>query len=299
MAIYNLNGGQLGAVYDMSGTRLSQAYDLRGNPLIPSGDGVDLTLMAYNVGQWYDGSHSAMPANYYPQYSQMHRKIMSDHSPDIAAFVEYLDPVVTGHSVDEMIGEYFTDSENRGNSHIAMRKAIFTRGLTIGETTLVNHAPIETIPWCYLRTSVVVNGHTVHIFIVHYYTAQDPIEIQYRKQQADEVLNIVSDLQYYIVLGDFNVICTSVNDADYTNIIKPYLDMGCYVANCTPAAGFNYTWFGGSDFVSGRKDPRDNIITSPNIIMRRAYRDMTKDAVCTQLGTRIDHVPLIAEVTVY
>lgn len=295
MAVYNKNGSQITAVYNKNGGLLSQAYDLRGRPLMSSGGGTDLTLMTYNVGQWYTGSGEQMPASAYPNYSALHRKIMEDNAPDIVGIEEYYDPVVSGHSVAEMIGEYFADSAAFSYNAPWGNKAIFSK-VELGETASIPHAS-ENIR-NYLRSSVIVNGHTVHLFICHFGLTQD-----LRAQQSREIFNIVSLLDYFIVLGDFNATCMSINDSEYVSMMQQFYDAGFHCANCSPEFGFMATYSTGHDFNTGdgvtRTEPCDNIVTSPNIVIEEVYRDENKIPVCEAMNTKLDHAPLIAKVTVY
>lgn len=290
MPVYNKNGTLLNSVYGLNGNHLQQAYDINGNPLL-SGD--ELTVMQYNVGQWYTGSGSRMPNTVYDTYSALHREIITANDPDIVAFEEYVDPVISGVSVASMIGDLLPNSVVGSGSEAYMKKAIYTKSLALTEA--VN----QNLVWGNLvRSTVQVNGKTIHIIATHWSNTASQ-----RAQESALTLALAQTFDYCIVLGDINTTCMSVEDSDYPAVIKPWIDAGFHSANCSPEFGFYNTWFAGHNFETvdyeSRGAPNDSIFTSPNITIDEVYRDTHKIPVCEVLQTRLDHAPLVAKLTVY
>ena len=111
------------------------------------------------------------------------------------------------------------------------------------------------------------------------------------------VFNLVQNEPYFIITGDFNTVCKSVNDTEYTTIMKQFIDAGYHSANCSAQHGFLDTWTAGST-ASGTWYPCDHIITSANISMNTVIVDTTKIDVAEQTGQAIDHLPIVAYLTV-
>ena len=79
-------------------------------------------------------------------------------------------------------------------------------------------------------------------------------------------------------------------------MIKPFIDAGYNVANCSDQHGFIDTWTNGKD-TTGTWYPHDNIITSADFTMSNVRRDTTKITEAAIQDKIIDHVPLICELT--
>ena len=86
--------------------------------------------------------------------------------------------------------------------------------------------------------------------------------------------------------------------SDYIGIFKPFVDAGYNLANSTTEKGFTKTWTTSATATSTAEMtyPCDNIITSSNIDINSVVFDDTKFSYLN--GQSIDHIPLIAEVTI-
>ena len=80
-------------------------------------------------------------------------------------------------------------------------------------------------------------------------------------------------------------------------MIKPFVDAGYNVANCTSDSGFIGTYTSGNT-ASSTFWPNDNIITSANLEIDNFIVDTSKIDVAEQTSQTIDHLPLIAYLTI-
>lgn len=288
MAIYDGTGTQLNACYDGEGNALQYAYDGEGNLIFTSRE-TDLKVMTYNIGQWYIGDGSNVPTAKYSDYYALQRGMLASDDADIVGFQEYYDPFSSGHTVESVIGEYFTNHVNNAVSGYSA-KAIYSNGYALSnyeEVPFVNGAGRN-----YIKASIVVNGKTVWIINAHLDTSNNESA---KVAQAQELFDAVENLEYFIILADFNTVCKSTSDEEYTTIMKQFIDAGYHSANCSAQHGFIDTWTDGTTS-SGTWYPCDQIITSANIDMLSVYTDRTK--VTDNLGDVIDHIPLIAELAI-
>ena len=286
--IYKVDGTPRGSAWDASGQLLGVAYDIDENQVLA--DPVDMVVMTYNVGQWYIGSGSNVPSEKYAGYSTLQQSIISEYSPDIVGFQEYYDPFSSGYTVESVIGDYFTAHVNNATTGYSA-KAIYTNGYAIGNYQAISF--ITGSSQCYIKGSITVGGRTVWLINAHLATSSQETN---KVAQAAELCAAVSTLDYFIIFADFNTICKSVNDTEYTTIMKQFIDAGFNSANCSEQHGFIDTWTGGTT-ITDTWYPCDQIITSANISINSVVADHTK--VEDLIDETIDHVPLVAQITIY
>ena len=116
--------------------------------------------------------------------------------------------------------------------------------------------------------------------------------------QIQELLDYVSDKEYWILTGDFNVRFDTVESDGYATLVEPFLNQGYHVANGDDF-GILQTWCNQNSTTDWHSI--DNIFTSSNITITNAYVDDTKvDAYINGYFSEygIDHIPLIAELEV-
>ena len=288
MAIYDGNGNQLNACYDGHGNALQYAYDGEGHLIFTSRE-TDLKVMTYNIGQWYIGNGSNVPTAKYSDYYALQRSMLASDDADIVGFQEYYDPFSSGHTVESVIGEYFTNHVNNAVSGYSA-KAIYSNGYALSsyeEVAFVNGTGRN-----YIKASIIVNGKTVLVINAHLDTSSNESA---KVAQARELFEAVANLEYFIIMADFNTVCKSISDEEYTTIMKQFIDAGYHSANCSEQHGFIDTWTDGTS-ASATWYPCDQIITSANIDMLSVYTDRTK--VTDNIGDVIDHIPLIAELAI-
>ena len=216
--------------------------------------------------------------------------IFKKYTPDIVAFQEYdTSKTLDGVAVDTFLHRYWKYKAVGDTTIANYTKAVYSTPGLISPTTTYYTSYYESRS--YQRMSTYVNGKQIAFFNTHL-----DYNTPYKYEQAAELLEAVSQEEYFVLLGDINTVCKSTTDADYVNIVKPFVDKGYNLSNCTEEHGFLDTWFGGTDLAGGTHQQTDNIITSANITIDRVSVDTIKaDA---NLGLTIDHLPLVAYLTV-
>lgn len=279
MAIYDISGNALNTVYDIDGVQLEQAYDIDGNELIEPIQ-TELVVMSYNV-QGFTGLNanesmqSGIISTYNPLIVGLQELGMNTSLPTVGANIfsdypyKYLSPPIYNRpaiaskvQLNNVVGNEFTNQSGETRGY---QKSYFTYG---GKTI------------CWINTHLATSDHE---------TA--------KVAQANELYAMVQNEPYFIITGDFNTVCKSVNDTEYTTIMKQFIDAGYNSANCSAQHGFIDTWTSGST-ASGTWYPCDHIITSANISMDNVIVDTTKIDAAAQTGQSIDHLPIVAYLTV-
>jgi endonuclease/exonuclease/phosphatase family metal-dependent hydrolase len=281
--IYNIDGTELNTVYDVQGNVLSQAYDIDGNPLLPvTPPSNELIVMSYNI-QWFSG----LSGN-----QSMQEEIFETYNADIIGFQEFQrasSNVIPTMATTLLSPNYpYIQMGNYGNKNAIASKYQMSN--------------FETVPFTdqtmdgqsYVKATINFNGK--EILIVNSHLTTSSAETQ-KVAQAKETYDAVKDAEYFILVGDFNTICKSVNDTEYTTIMKQFVDLGCNCANCTEQFGFLDTWTSGST-ASGTWYPCDHVITSSNIAINNVVVDTKKIDIASETGQSIDHLPIIAYLTV-
>lgn len=290
MAIYDSFSNKLNTAYDIKETVLPSAYSVDGSKVFPDEEPVIptayLKVMSYNVGQWYNGTLTAVPADQYETYYNLQRDMIADNEIDLMACQEYSATFSSGHTTDSVIGEYFTDSAKNSESGY-QRKAIYSNGYILNDVVNANY---EGYTWGYQKARIVVDGKDVWIFNTHLATSSTESQ---KVAQAQMLFDMVSELERFIIFGDFNTVCLSTSDTEYTTIMKQFVDAGYNVASCSEQFGFNLTWTESTDR-TGVWYPCDHIITSSNIVMSDVMVDYSKVEVSSVNGVRIDHCPIVA-----
>lgn len=278
--IYDRNGTSLNDVaYDVEGTLLNQAYDIEGNELL---DTSQMIVMTYNI-QWFTGLNSNQ---------SMQETIFSTYDADIIGFQEFQrqssETIPTlAHTLLDSDYPYLLMG-NYGNKNAIASKYEMT------EFTTVPHDTQTMDGQSYSTAHINFNGKDILLLVSHVTTSDYEAT---KIEQVQEVYEAVQGHEYFIILADFNTVCKSVNDTEYTTIMKQFVDAGYNCANCTEQHGFIDTWTSGST-ASGTWYPCDHIITSSNIDIDTVIADTTKIDVASQTGQSIDHLPLIAYLTI-
>lgn len=274
--IYDVQGNEISSAYAINGGALSQAYDVQGNELIDDG----FVVMSYNV-QWMTGINSDMT---------MQASILNTYNPDVIGFQEFQKAVSSQMPswVNTLLPDYQTLMGNYGNKNGIASKYTMSNFTTVPFTTQTMDGQ------SYSTATITVNGKEIFLVDAHLTTSDYEAT---KVEQAGEVFDALQGHEYFILMGDFNTVCKSVNDTEYTTLMKRFVDAGYNVANCSPQHGFNDTWTGGST-ASGTWYPCDHIITSANITIDEVIVDTQKISVAEQTGQSIDHLPIIARLTI-
>ena len=276
--IYDKNGTSLNDVaYDIEGTLLNQAYDIDGNELFNDNT---LTVMTYNV-QWFSHINSNQT---------MQESIFDTYDADIIGLQELTKTSSTMPSLGETLFADYTYQAIGGQTN----KTGIVSKIELSNTTTANFVRQASETRGYQKTYITVNGTPICWVNTHLETSgSESVKVA----QAQEVFNLVQNEPCFIITGDFNTVCKSTSDTEYTTIMKQFVDAGYNCANCTEQHGFLDTWTDGST-ASGTWYPCDHIITSSNIDINTVIVDTTKIDVASQTGQSIDHLPLIAYLTI-
>lgn len=287
MAIYNKNGQVLSNVYNVNGQEQPKAYDINGAEIF-SNEPSNIKVMTYNVGGWYIGSGTNVPADKDEQYYNLQRGMIVNNDPDIL-----------------ILQEYWTTFSQAGRSALTMLKDLFPYVKTVkGTDQWYGHAICSKYP---------LTGYTEHIYsnsAKRYYdsctitvgatsitvlnTHLDVQSQSARTEQINQLIPFLEQKQRFIIGGDFNAMITdstaNTSSTPYIENVKPFVDAGFNTANFG-SFGFLLTCV---DRTNGTHYYLDNIYTSSNLTITDAYVDDTK--LNDLIDDPIDHMPLIATI---
>ena len=270
MSVYNAAGNRLNVIYDKNGNVLTRAYNRDGQQIFPDIDPSDYNfkVMSYNNQSW-TGSNSWA----------------------------YMGAVIEGYDVDIMGTQESHSNSNLTNIGYAYSASGTSENIVFSKLPLSNITEkkydttrSDTAGRWYQKMYFTFNGKTVALFNTHLETSGYET---HKVAQAQELFEAVQNESYFIITGDFNTVCKSVNDTEYTTIMKQFVDAGYNIANCSSQWGFKDTWTDGKT-ASGTWYPCDHVITSANIQMSNVVVDTTKIAICEANDLVIDHLPIIA-----
>lgn len=250
----------------------------------------ELTVMSFNVQNWTGlNSDEALISS-----------ILKKYNPDIAGFQEYdTSSSLSGVPIKEYLKNIWEFVEVGVPSSRTYSKAIVShREISPVESVVYTNLNPNAERRSYNKSYIEVNGKKIAVFNTHLDVSSSVNSegVQYKVLQAQELCEIVSKEEYFILIGDFNTTCLGIYEDDYINQLKPFIDKGFNLANCCAEFGFDITWYGTAS-KDGEKYPTDNIITSANITINNAFADYQKADSNTD-GQVLDHMPLIAYLTV-
>ena len=287
MAIYSLDGNQLTNAYSLNGDLLTHAYDIEGNeilePVVP-----DLTVMTYNY-QWCTGINSQLT---------MQQAIIELYEPDIIGLQEAASNNRNSNSFPSLAPQFLDDYTYRYLSTEATNRNGIASKIQPSDLQTVKYTDNDDENWDYQKCYITVAGKQIAWFNTHL-TWRNNEETKARKRlQATEFFEAVEEEEYAIVTGDFNMYDPSFDGYDYISIGKPFADAGYRLSNWNSTVGFVKTWTNATSAssLSSFIHSCDNIITTPNIRMKRVIFDTTKFSYLD--GNAIDHVPVIAELKI-
>ena len=281
MSIYNVSGNEVFSTFSKSGDSLSYAYDVNGNLVFSYGN-PDLTVMTYNV-QWFTKINSQQV---------MQQTIIDEYDADIIGLQE----VTTNGTVPTLgqtvLSEYNLTLSNHKN-YIAMASKTALSNIVIAD--FENQDPEDMSQYNETRAYMIADLNVGNKTVKWINTHLAPNTASYRYLQMGEIFNLAEQNEYVIITGDFNCLCAEIGDSEYTNMIKPFIDAGYKLVNCTPQRGITKTWTNKTS-VNSLADftyPTDNIIVSHEISIMNLVYDLTK--LSYQNGQPIDHIPIIVQ----
>lgn len=287
MGVMNLSG-QLVELSKLNGYPISDAFSAGGVLLNPVQDELKLTLMSYNCGGYYLGSGTNVPTDYMTQFEQILRTIVSNNDCDVMCIQEHHHNFSGDVTAESILSDYYDSFfENGGDTQYG------------GRLTATRKAVSSNSYWSFSKQSV--QGNCLEIVInvaekdIHILSVHLDWQDQSRQElQAQELIQWASDKEYFVICGDFNSVCYGIYDLDYLTVIKPFLDAGYNSVNCAKF-GFIPTFYMEGD--SGDGSSLDQIITSSNITIRKVWTDKIKYGN-PDIGERVDHLPLCAELVI-
>ena len=270
MNIYDYSGNLLSSVYNKDGQRITVAYDVEGNRLSSS----NFVVMSYNI-QHFTG----LNAN-----ETMQAEIFDRYSADFIGFQEFqmYNQWTVPAAATRLLGDDYPYLEMflYGNKNAFASKYEITDMETIPHTT-------QTMDGQSYSTGIIeVDGKEIFMVVSHVTTSDYEAT---KVEQVGEIFEAVQGHERFIIMADFNTVCKSTSDTEYTTIMKQFVDAGYNIANCSEQHGFINTWTDGYT-TSATWYPCDNIITSANISIDGVVVDTQK--------ITIDHIPMIAYLTV-
>lgn len=284
--IYSKNGISLSDVYEKNGSSLSQAFDVNGTRVYGGGASNTLRVVNYNVGQWYIGNGYAIPTANKSEYTALQTTIFNQLDADICCMQEATDAFCQdGTLANPFLGAWFDDIDTTNGDVNYKAHKIATKGYSMSGYESIDFVNGRTNYMTYEKCYVNVGGKNVCILNTHLSTGT------YHNAQAAELLETVSNEEYFILCGDFNTVIESLSDSDYVNCIKPFIDAGYSDANCG-AFGIFPTYYATSDPNADYKPATDHIIVSSNISIKNAFVNTVK--LTDGIEAKIDHVPLVA-----
>lgn len=282
----DLNGNVIGSVFDLSGRQLTAAYDFYGNPIY-SGS-VTLKIMTYNVGQWYYGSGTNVPADKDADYYALQNGMIQQINPDILCIQEYWKQFSKlPRTAISMLQQYFPFIHEQGGNNGYFGRCICSK-YPITDYTVRSYSNDSNR--YYDSCTVTANGIPITITNTH-------TDVNSQDKRDGEITELISYLQTqsrFIACGDYNTTISSDDKTTQAWIknIKPYIDAGFSLANCNEE--FYYTC---SDYPDGNwYGCLDNVIVPSNAEILSAYVDETKRT--DNLPERIDHMPFVVTVKV-
>lgn len=288
MSVYNISGASLSTVYNKSGQPLNAVYNRAGANIL--GETV-LKVMTYNVGQWYIGDGNRVPVSKKSDYYTLQHGTFEDEDPvDILFLQEYLNTWCDDDSSaqTEFINPYFDDQEVT-NPAGRVGRSICTNGHPILNYQSHNFSHDSGSYPTYQTAQINIDGRTINIINTH-----NNSDIEYQTWDVTDLLSAVAGMDYFILCGDFNINLSTedTTSAQYQNSVQRFLDAGYNVGNCVE--DWIPTYFGTSSPTGGKYT--DQIVTSPNITITELYAYTAK--LTDNLGDKIDHLPLVAVLTI-
>lgn len=291
--IYDVNGNALNSAYDKNGSIISKVYNKHGEEIPLTPDPFQMTVMAFNVGSFYTEWHPA-PVEAGDVFLERNENIFDNYDLDFAGLSEWYKYIGNNESatlMDEFFHYWHPDYRPYEENDSALT---IGASAEITETRLVKYTTQGSQTRYYLKAYINFHGRKICCVLTHM-----DLTASARAGQFLELMNAMENEEYFIALGDFNFTITSVGDTEYNNSIQVALNKGFHSAQ--NANSLLMTHYNGKTVASSSESyALDNIITSSNITINSVARDETKltDGLCEQYDIIIDHLPIVAELTV-
>lgn len=298
MAVYNINNTQLSDVYGINDNSLDVAFDINNDIVFnktPPTPTNTLKVMSFNVGCFY--------TEYYPcpdavsnAFYQRQRTIYNAHHPDFVGMPEwykYIGTIDSSTLMDEYWADYIANYEAYNGSSKPNNAITFASTYPITNNSIVAYQTQSGEVRYYQKGYITVDGITICVVNTHL-----SLTSNIRAGQFNELLNMLENEEYFICVGDFNFQIQQAGDSEYNASVQLALNKGFNSAQ--NANSILKTWYSGQTAeTSSNIYALDNIITSANLPISNVMVDTTKltDGLCTANNIIIDHLPIIADVT--
>jgi endonuclease/exonuclease/phosphatase family metal-dependent hydrolase len=296
MSVYDIDGNALETVYGIDGEVLAKAYDIDGNEIFPdTPESNTITVMTFNVGSFYTEWHPA-PSDTGDVFYLRNKGIFNNSAPiAFAGLSEWYNQIGTVPArtlMDEFFNVYYPNYTPYPSSANHALTSAFSKPAS--DVVLVPYQTQGSEMRYYQKSYATYGGKRICFILTHL-----DLNLEKRSAQFLELMSAVQNEPHFVIVGDFNFTITAVGDAQYNASIKVALDNGYHSAQ--NASNLYMTWYSGETVKSSERIlPLDNIITSSNITISNVRRDTTKltDGICSEYGIIIDHLPLIADLTI-
>lgn len=301
MSVYDKNGNLLVDIYDKNGISLGSAFDKDGNVVFAKNP-LNLKVMTFNVGQWWKGggggtSDESIGSN----YRALFNKIFTDQDVDFVCIQEYWE-IIGQQTAKALLEQYFPyvievcPTGANYFKHAVASKYPISNFVTAPLAKNPTFKPVEenTNTNRFIdRCNITIDNKVFTVFNTHF-----GLNTTDRAKNAEWLIGVMQGYTNIIACGDYNLHCHNDTHADYTDVIEVFLGSGYHCANCTDFGFINtYTADTGKTATMDNGHPCDNIVTSRNIMIDDVWADESK--LTDNIGDKIDHIPLIAELTVY
>lgn len=288
MAIYDKNGNICSRAYDVQGDEIANAYDVEGTHIWTRSP-ITLKVMTYNVGGWYIGDGTNVPANKDTQYYNLQNAIIGAQDADILCIEEYWTNFSSNRTAQSLLSQYYPYIEEHNGNDMYFGRAICSKYPIVNYTPHVYDG--DASGRYYDMATINVGGILLDVIVTHLTYGSDA-----QIAQATELFDYSQTLEnQFIICGDFNSTIRNPFSERNAAIYNQFLNAGDTLANGTefgilPTACNSDDW-------ENDKFAIDQIIASPTITIDNVWTDLTKTTDQIQDG-KIDHIPLIAEVTI-
>lgn len=286
--IYRIDGNALSSAFDSVGSEALAAFNLTGDRIFP--DVSTLKVMNYNVGGWYYGGGTNVPAEKAAAYLAMQNQIFDEVDADIACLEEYW-TYFSGstRASTAIINPHFEYSHGVNGSNKYFGRCICSK---FPITNYVEHYFTDDQNRYYDEATIDVNGKTIHVFVTHLSTSSNP---QVRVDEANVVFDYIQSngITDYLVFGDFNVGVTDPLSEYNLRVFGNFLNAGSALAN-GGAFGVFETYSRNAQYNDNLAV--DNIIASGAFMIDDVDVNMTKVNFQATNGDKIDHIPFYATI---
>lgn len=282
MSIYTYDGREIITPYSKDGRTLRNCFDIHGNKIYP--DAFHIKVMTYNVGGWYIGSGTNVPTDQKAFFYELQTEMIENNDPDVLIIQEYLANFsADGTSALTMLQEFFP------YVHTKVSGTYFGRAIC-SKYPITNYVErtFTQEPQRYFDSCIITIGNNSIPFVnTHLGLTQEN-----RTPEIQQLITFLNTLYSAVIGGDFNtgITVAGTESQNYIDNVKPFVDAGYNTANFQNVEnGFKVTCIDGS-----YRGMLDNIYASSNISISDVYVDTTKESEIATIGSKLDHMPLIA-----